>query len=379
MHNIAIFVTDYSLLGGVQKVTYYLAELMYKAGMPIKCIISQHDSHDMCYNYSMKVEVLEDGHESHGRLEKILSSYNIKNVIIQIEDLLAMTPLVDFISSCNCRVYPVLHSSPLCYVKKYYSWRDYISTPRFVAQYFKMRFYYRPKHLKCFKSLTDKYGFICVSQHARQELCNILGLSYNTKKVNYIYNPIMQEASLLVGETADKENLIVYAGRLSPEKRPLLMLKMWKAIYQDYPDWLFYILGDGPEKHRMENYIRRKRLERMILKGAVNNVPDYLKKSKIALLFSKYEGLPTSILEAGMNDNALIVTKSDGGGCDIVEDGKNGFVVSSRDMATIIKKVSYLINNDGSEAVKMGKENRTLLVKFSNEKILKDWQLLLRE
>lgn len=57
MQNIAILLYDYSLLGGVQRVTSNLAQLMYNNDFPIKVVISIRDSRVVNYDYSIPVEV----------------------------------------------------------------------------------------------------------------------------------------------------------------------------------------------------------------------------------------------------------------------------------------------------------------------------------
>lgn len=375
MKNIAIFIYDYSLLGGAQKVTNYLSELLFQSGFPIKCIISQKKDGNMNYSYSPPVEIIGEGGDMTIRLNEILRKYEIGNVIVQMEKVSLIPPVLKVLDENKCSIFLVLHSSPYYWLKKYYSLDQYISNPKFIGEYIKMKLYWHPLHLRLFRSFVDKYGMICVSRQAQKEMCDIVGLPYNTSKVKYIYNPI--QAECVVPERNTKENLIVYAGRLSFEKRPMLMLKMWAQIYKDYPDWKFYILGDGPDKKKMEKYIRSHNVDRVFMTGAVNNVFDYFKKSKISLLFSKYEGLPTSILEAGMCNNGLLVTESDGGTKDIVEDGVNGFVVSSHDIRGITEKLKKMMAYDGALALEMGEANKKCFEKFANENVVKSWSYTL--
>ncbi len=376
MKNIAILIYDYSLLGGVQRVTYNLTEQMKRNGLPIECLISLHNTVQVNYNYSVPVEVSHHDRVDEFWLRGVVDKYTIRNVIVQVEDLKVLYPIMAQLCSLGCCVFPVLHSSPYNWFRKYYDIDQYLSSPRFLLQNIKMRFYWRPLHYKLFRDVLDKYGMICVSNQARIELCEILSIPYDTDKVKYIYNPIF-DGCLDVNVSNSKKNTIVYAGRLSIEKRPMVMLKLWKEIMPAFPEWTFYILGDGPERKRMENYIIKNDLKRVVLTGVVSNVFDYYGESKIAILLSKYEGLPTSILEAGLYENALLVSDSDGGAKDIVVNGLNGFIVDANNFSDILCKIRKMMDDDGALALKFGNANAKLLRKFSNASIIDAWKKVL--
>jgi len=65
------------------------------------------------------------------------------------------------------------------------------------------------------------------------------------------------------------------------------------------PNYLFIILGEGPEREHLENLIKKHRLsDRFIMPGSIKNGYQYLKAFDIFVLPSVKEGLPYTILEA---------------------------------------------------------------------------------
>ena len=152
------------------------------------------------------------------------------------------------------------------------------------------------------------------------------------------------------------------------------MLRLWKDVSDKYPDWNFYILGDGPDRRAMERYIVSNHLQRVHLQGSVTNVADFLNESKISLLLSKYEGLPTSILEAGVSLNALVVAQNDGGTSDIVKNGENGYIINVSDYYSLKNHLITLMEVNGAKALQMGKKNAAILEKFDDKYILAAWQ-----
>ena len=375
MNGVAILIYDYSLLGGVQKVTLNLTNLLLQNGISVKCLISLQSTNDIQYEYPIDIEIIHNDYPTAQQLENIVAKYEISHVIAQVENLKLFYPVIRNLSALGCKVFPVLHNTPYYWIKKYYDWQQYITSPRFLVQYLKMALYWKPLHMKLFRSIVSRYGMICVGRQAKKELCHILKLPEDTPQIRYICNPI--DISPLEGE-GEKENIMVYAGRLSFEKRPMLMLKLWKNLCAIHPDWRFIILGDGPDRKKMERYISRHHMERIELPGTVRNVTEYLKRSKISVLLSKYEGLSTSMLEAAYNNNALIVARSDGGAVDIVADQLNGFIINVNDFASLVSRASELMEANGQKAVSMGNRNNAVLKEFNKTSIFAQWERLLQ-
>lgn len=372
MKNIAIFLYDYSLLGGVQKVTSNIVNAFYEANMPIKCIITCHDSGEMSYPYPKEVRIYNIQNRL-TEITEILKKEQIGNLILQVEKPTLCNKVIN-VSKARCsNIFPVLHSSPRYWIRKYFSVTDYLTHPRYVLQLIKMVLYWRPVHKRIFKDWAAELGIVCVSLSAVQELREIVKKK-KPDNINYIYN-INEIRDCRVSQ--EKQNLVIFAGRLSTEKRPLLMLKVWRNIYKKYTDWKLDILGDGPMSDQMRRYIQSHHIENVELKGKVNNVEDYLQKSKITLLFSKYEGLPTVLLEAASKNNSILACESDGGTKDIVHDRLNGFICPPKPKE-LTMKLQALMLNDGELALAMGRRNMQFTNQFSNTQIINRWKEILK-
>lgn len=94
-----------------------------------------------------------------------------------------------------------------------------------------------------------------------------------------------------------KKKQIVFVGRLIHNpKNTRFLVRLWKALYSEFPDWEFIICGDGPDKKVMEYYVHRHSLERIYFKGCVDPTP-YYRDSSILVLPSFYEGFGMVLLE----------------------------------------------------------------------------------
>lgn len=98
-----------------------------------------------------------------------------------------------------------------------------------------------------------------------------------------------------------KEETVVVGicARLVYQKNVEFALKIFHAFCRKRPDSCFLIVGDGPERGKLEEMIKKFHLEnQVILAGAVENVPDYLQMMDLFLLPSRSEGFGIAILEA---------------------------------------------------------------------------------
>lgn len=373
MKNIAIYIYDYSLMGGAQEVTFHLAQLFHSEGLPIRELFTYDEQDVVKRDYPEDIAITNIHGDVNVMIDHI-KKHNIGNLIMQVENLKVSYDIYNKISQLSdIKIVTVLHNSPYCWLKKYYDFSQYLHHPRFILQYFKMKFYWRPLHMKIFKTLADG-NFVCVSKSAKEELEHILNIPSDKSKIRYIYNPVGLKAEQF--DVEKKENILIYVGRLSLEKRTMLMLKLWRALYKQMPNWKFVVLGDGPDRKKMEVYIHRHHISNITFKGYVSNVRDYLLKSRISMLFSKYEGLPTGMLESCACGNALFGCYNDGGLQDILHNGENGRLCDAKDFNNVIDALKAMMSND-SLCTSMELKNKEIFKAFGEENIINNWKNLL--
>ena len=157
-----------------------------------------------------------------------------------------------------------------------------------------------------------------------------------------IYNPVDLDKFYKNNEK-HKGICLVTAGRLSKEKNQKMLVDAIKVLCQKYENLSLTILGDGPLKNELENYVEDKGLSDIIhLEGNVANVEEYFSKSDIFVLSSSYEGLPLVILEA-MAAKLPIVSTDVGGIKDIVTN--NGLLVESENTDALVNVLEKVIED----------------------------------
>ena len=93
--------------------------------------------------------------------------------------------------------------------------------------------------------------------------------------------------------------LIGSIGRLDYQKNYEFLIEVLPEILKIKPETIVILIGDGPERKKLENLIKKKKLEEKIfLIGEVKEAPKYIKAFDLFVLPSRYEGLSITLIEA---------------------------------------------------------------------------------
>ena len=89
-----------------------------------------------------------------------------------------------------------------------------------------------------------------------------------------------------------EKNVIGFVGRLSEAKNPLFLVEIAKELLTRKEDsFLFYVVGDGELREKLENEIEKNNLqEYFYLRGWSEKVEEDIKNFDVALMISKWEG-----------------------------------------------------------------------------------------
>jgi glycosyltransferase involved in cell wall biosynthesis len=171
--------------------------------------------------------------------------------------------------------------------------------------------------------------------------------------------------------------IVSFVGRLVPAKNVNALLDAWDQILDTGATLL--ILGDGPQRARLEALCRDRRLtDSVLFVGNVENVVQYLQCSDVYVLPSLTEGLPIALLEA-MACSLPVVASAVGGVPQVVEDGVNGFLVPPGNVRDFQDKLKGLLR-DGELRHQMGNQaRRTVVSRYSLAKICERYLALYKE
>ena len=211
-------------------------------------------------------------------------------------------------------------------------------------------------------------GLICQTKDAKDYFPNCI-----RKKGKVIKNPIKENLPCWL-DIQEHEKYIITAVRLEKSKNISLLLQAFFYIEKQYKDYKLLIYGDGPEYKNIAKKINELQLEdKVILKGRSNEWHKQAVRSEIFVLPSDYEGMSNSLLEALAMGMPVISTDHPiGGAREVIENGKNGFLVPIKDADSLSKRLAELIENKELQK-SFSKEAQKIKQTMNIKIIAKEW------
>jgi len=200
------------------------------------------------------------------------------------------------------------------------------------------------------------------------------------KKCKCLYIPnVIEEVSEKSSKLTEKR--IISVGRLSKEKGYMDLLKIYKHIKKEYPNWKLDIIGSGPEEELLKKYIHSNNLESHVTLHGFRErdyIFDLLSKSSIYLMTSYTESFGIVLIEAMSVGLPCIAFSSAEGANEIIESGYNGYLVKNRNMEAYEQKIRDLIDNEETRK-KIGINAKKSVEKYQTNVVVKDWLKLLQK
>jgi glycosyltransferase involved in cell wall biosynthesis len=151
--------------------------------------------------------------------------------------------------------------------------------------------------------------------------------------------------------------VITSVGALTWEKDPVGQLGVAERIIRAIPEAVFCLVGEGPLAGQVQAGAIDRGLDgRVRLLGARTDVADLLAMSDVLLLASAIEGMPASVIEAGMA-GLPVAAYAIAGVPEVVEDGVTGRLVTPGDAEGLARAALGLIE-DATTHEAMGRAAR---------------------
>lgn len=176
------------------------------------------------------------------------------------------------------------------------------------------------------------------------------------------------------GQTASEGVLFLMIGRLLWDKGIGEFAAAAGQVKRFYPQAEFQVLGrldPGNPAVVPEDQVRSWEREGKIRwLGETRDVRPYIARADVVVLPSYYrEGVPRSLLEAMAMAKPIITT--DGVGCrEVIEDGRNGFMVPVRDATALATAMKRMIEIGEEARRKMGRYGRLKAEREFDERIV---------
>lgn len=168
------------------------------------------------------------------------------------------------------------------------------------------------------------------------------------------------------------EILVGAVGRLDKQKGFAVLIEAMARLKKT--DLRCVILGEGPERPRLEALIRKHELEKQVwLYGERSDIATWLSAFDIGCLPSLWEGLPNTLLEQ-MALGLPVVASGVDGVPEVVEPGKTGVLVPPSAPAALAKALKDLAGDAGRRAALGAAAHAAVVEKFTVRRMLDEYQ-----
>lgn len=190
-----------------------------------------------------------------------------------------------------------------------------------------------------------------------------------------IPNPVLSKGESNLESFENRPNVINVLGRLDLfQKRHDVMIEAFSIFVKKHPTYKLVFYGDGPDKHKMEDQVKRLGIEENVEFAGITNQPmEVMLSNKMFVLTSDFEGIPNSLIEAMSIGLPCISSDCRPGGAKfLIEDGMNGFLVPTNDAKAIADKMEWLVCNP-TKANEIGQRAKQIVNKYSEAYITELW------
>lgn len=179
--------------------------------------------------------------------------------------------------------------------------------------------------------------------------------------------------------TFPQGKLLLALGRLAPEKGFDLLLEAFAALAGSRPQWSLVILGEGPERQRLEAQRRALGLEgRVLLPGATAEPAVWLRRAELFALSSRFEGFSNALCEALACGVPAVAFDCQSGPAEILRHGVDGLLVPPEDVPALAAALGRLMDDEPLRRA-MAARAPEVLERFGLEPVLDQWEALLAQ
>ncbi|MGA1410274.1 MAG: glycosyltransferase [Prochlorotrichaceae cyanobacterium] len=317
--------------GGAERVCASVANQLASCGYQVDLVL-----------FKAEGEYLETLHPKINVIDLALTAVTVRTgrqLPSSLQSLRAIFKIIDYIKKCNPKI--ILASThyvnEVAILSKFFvknpprvivAEHTHVSTESKYAEPISARLI--PFSIKLFYPFANK--IIAVSQGVADDLNHHLMFKRN---ISVVYNPVINPQLYEQSEQVVKHPwfqqkdrpVLVAAGRFVCQKDFLTLIKAFAKVLERQKAYLV-LLGDGVEKKKIIALVKSLKLEKYVLMtGFIPNPYSYLKQADLFVSSSRWEGLPTTIIEALALNIPVVATDCPSGPAEILKKGEYGYLV----------------------------------------------------
>ena len=226
-------------------------------------------------------------------------------------------------------------------------------------------------------SLSSVPKLVVNSKFLKNELI-LKGVDFD--KIAFIPNCV-EESQIINRATKNNTNIITTIGNLRENKNHEFFIEVMSIVIKRLPKTEGWIVGqivaDEPDYHKkLKQVINSNSMNKKIkLLGFQSDIKTILEKTSVFVLSSKSESSPNSILEA-LSQKVPVVASDVGGVSDIIQNKKNGFLISIDDKIKCAEIIIELLTNPEMFLSQIENGLKTIIIEHNPVKISKKFESL---
>lgn len=206
--------------------------------------------------------------------------------------------------------------------------------------------------------------------------------SFKNKPIHIIPNGVDTEFFFCNIQYPPKDVRILFVGRLSKQKGLFNLIKSIKILqYELNKNYLFEIVGEGPDKEELLKMTQKNGLSKSIQFSGWLDKQSLCYKYQQATAFafpSLSEGMPNAVLEAMATGLPVIATKV-AGNEELIRDGENGYLVPANDCYSFAQKVDQMVNEPSKLKMMSQKSREIAMDEYSWEHVADEYINLINQ
>jgi glycosyltransferase involved in cell wall biosynthesis len=208
------------------------------------------------------------------------------------------------------------------------------------------------------------------------------------RALHVLHNPIDLDAVRLgaqvpLPDTATQalsKPFLLGVGRLERQKGFDLLIEAFAQVVQAGLDYHLVILGEGPDRKQLEARVHELNLsDRVFLLGFTRNPFSFFKAADMFVLSSRFEGMPTVVIEAMALGVATICFDGKSGTAELFDDGKSpGILVPAEDVKKLAEAIITMARKPDLRR-KCIEDGLVVSERYLMKNAIKEWESVLSE
>ena len=274
----------------------------------------------------------------------IFSIFQLKKLVLKNYQNKAFKKVIVISNQNYANLVCLFATYKLEYIKKILIERNHLDE---LSIYFSLYEFFKKNFLKIlikfFYPKADK--IIGISQKLSNDLEKFIN-----KKVTTIYNPAYDKIIYKLAKKRmrliNKSNYIINVSRFTKRKDHRTTLLAFNEVSKIFKTLKLILIGYGPEMKNILNLSKSLNIQKnvIIIKNCSNPYP-FIKKAKLLIHTSIYEGFCNVLVEGIMLNTPVISTNCNAGPSEILLNGKGGDLIKKGDFVSLAKKIKYFLKN----------------------------------